>query len=84
MVQVVNSEPKLIFSFTRTKGDHRILAMFNYSDQKRSLTMTDGPFVNGWQDFASGQLLTLTASRTADLPAWGYQILVQPQTTTSP
>ncbi|MEM6575115.1 MAG: alpha-glucosidase C-terminal domain-containing protein, partial [Pseudomonadota bacterium] len=84
MVQVVNSEPQSIFSFTRTKGDHRLLAMFNFSDQKRSFTLTDGPFANDWQDFASGQLLTLTGSSTVDLPAWGYQILVQPQTTSSP
>ena len=79
MVPVVNSGHPHVFSFVRQRDGDRILALFNFSDEERTVTPTDGPFAGEWTDWRDATVrVTLSAGgetpATVTIPAWSHRI----------
>ncbi|WP_431258046.1 alpha-amylase family glycosyl hydrolase [Roseateles chitinivorans] len=76
MDPVRNDAPRQVLSFRRGEGAGRIVALFNFSAQARSVTI-EGPGVAGrYADFIGGQRVDLNAKPSIDLPAWGFRVFV--------
>jgi glycosidase len=77
MIQVTNSEPTAVFSFARVGEGNKVLALFNFSDQPRSVRLLEGPWPGTYRNFADSEETTLEADSRVAVPAWGYRVLVQ-------
>lgn len=79
MVEVRTSKPSRVLAFTRQSSlnDDAILMVANLSPQRRSVSLTDGPYTGPWTDFTTGDHITLTPGAAVDLTKWGYRALVR-------
>jgi glycosidase len=77
MTPVVNSSGGKVLSFVRTKGDDKVVSLFNMSDKEQSFTLSDGPFVGSYTDFANGATVKLAEESAVTLAPWSYQILAR-------
>jgi glycosidase len=75
MVPVVNSSGGKVLSFVRAKGDDKVVGLFNMSDKEQSFTLSDGPFVGSYTDFANGANVKLAEESKVTLAPWSYQVL---------
>jgi 1,4-alpha-glucan branching enzyme len=77
MIDVPNSAPADVLSFVRMDDRGKVLAVFNFSAQPRTVTFHDGPFEGAYRDAFTGAAATLARTSTLALPAWGYRVLVR-------
>lgn len=76
MVQVVNSEPGSVFSFVREKDGNRIFALFNFSSEKKSCKILDGPVQGTYRWWQGGEPTPLEIGQERSLEPWGFEIWV--------
>lgn len=77
MVRVPNSAEESVLSFVRSRDDDAVVAAFNFSPNKRSITFGDGPHLGTYGDAFTGERVVLDPSSTTTLPPWGYRVLVR-------
>jgi len=77
MVRIWNSAPDKVFSFVREDERDKVFAMMNFSPEEQPVQFTDGPFSGEYQDYFSGESLTVSDNTTLVLPPWGYRVLVR-------
>lgn len=75
MIRVVNDRPEKIFSFVRQKGDDHVLAVFNFSGEAQTVTLSDGPINGTFRDERDGSAVTLREGMTMTLAPWGFRLL---------
>lgn len=80
MVNVPNTDPDHVLTFTRERQDdggiERLFAAFNFSDQERTFTIQDAPHEGTYTDWQTGADVRLDATHEVTLPAWGWQVLL--------
>lgn len=77
MIQVVNSEPRSVFSFVRKKDRNRICAMFNFSGQEKQFQILDGPVQGAYRSWQGGGPITLDLGQERVLKPWAFEIWVE-------
>src|SRR3546814_9526384 len=75
MVQVVNSDPKAVFSFVRANADDGLLVALNLTGDAKTVRLLDGPYRGKYRDFFSGQTIKLADDASLHVDAWGYRVL---------
>lgn len=77
MILVPNSAPDKVLSFVRQNDKDKVFAVFNFSDEPRSITFKESLYHGEYTAFFGGKRATLDASFRLDLPAWGYEAYVR-------
>lgn len=74
MIQVPNNHMQEVLSFVRTNEQNKVFAVFNFSNQVRSIRFEETLFTDTYTEFGSGEKVTLNADTELELPAWGYKV----------
>jgi len=77
MIRVPNSNESAVLSFVRAQEDDVVLAVFNLSSEEQTVSFGDGPHHGAYTDAFSGESMTVGASTSLTLPAWGYRVLTR-------
>lgn len=75
MIPVKTSLPRQIFSFVRQKGKNKVLAIFNFSNQRQNMEITDDLAKGQYIDFETGNAVSIVKDIKIDLGAWKYKLL---------
>ena len=75
MHKVENSAPEQLLAWVRQEDGNKVLGLFNMSGKPVSATFSDGLPLGHYKDFATGEAVSIGASYTVELPAWGYRLL---------
>lgn len=63
-----------IFAFTREKNGNKIFAIFNYSNEKKTITIKDTQIEGSYKNFLNGNSIILSQPYQTSLEPWAYQI----------
>ena len=77
MTQVLNGSPTEIFSFVRANDTDKVFAVFNFSAVKQNVSFSGTLYHGDYQDFASGENLSLGAKDKLELEPWSYRVFIQ-------
>ncbi|MEJ2275634.1 MAG: alpha-amylase family glycosyl hydrolase [Woeseiaceae bacterium] len=77
MMRVFNSDPDHVFSFIRADENGAVLAVFNISPAARTVTITAGPAYGNFDDYFSGESVTIAGDTELALPPWGFRVFVR-------
>lgn len=77
MIHVPNDNPEKVFSFVRQNDTEKVFAVFNFSDQPRTVKFDEALFHGQYNDFTTGERVSLDADMSLSLPAWGYKVYVK-------
>lgn len=77
MIPVFNSAPQQVFSFVRMNEQDGVFAVFNFSAEARSVRFQDGPHHGEWQDFSSGEAVSLHESTVLEMPPWSWRVFLK-------
>ncbi len=72
----INNDPH-IYAFQRTKGTNTVIGILNFSDKPHKMKLTDTKFANTYQDYFTGENITLSASDSLALSPFQYLIFVK-------
>ena len=75
MIKVGNSVPTKVFSFVRSKGGNKVLALFNFSETSESVGFVDDLPVGEYVDFDSGERVSIAKDTLLKLTPWRYRLL---------
>ncbi len=79
MIEVTTDAPKRVFAFVRQDGSDKVFALFNFTDEARTVRLTS-PLGHGeYTDFEDGSAVSVNESSTMHFEAWGYRVLVAQQ-----
>ncbi|WP_375431879.1 alpha-amylase family glycosyl hydrolase [uncultured Friedmanniella sp.] len=76
MVPVPNDAPSQVLSFVRSDERYRVLALFNFSGSPVETALGEDLYPGHYRDFASSEVVQLTAGEPVVLAAWGWQVLI--------
>ncbi len=77
MVHVPNTAPEEVFSFVRAGESDKVFAVFNFSDETRSVSFEETLYKGDYQDFTSGKLVSPDETFELQLEPWAYRVFVQ-------
>ena len=76
MVQVKNDKNDHVLSFIRAKGDNKVLAMFNLSDDEQTVELQSDYAQGKYIDALNQKAITINKQQTLTLAAWQFSILI--------
>jgi glycosidase len=76
MVEVATSDRPHLLAFLREAGSSRVLALFNFSAQPRTLTFADAHAAGRWKDWNGDGTLAVAAGQSITLPPWSNRVLI--------
>lgn len=76
MVQVPNSGAGRVLSFVRQNERDKVFAVFNFSDEARTVTFSDHLHHGQYADYLGGGTAEFLGSSELTLEAWGYRVFV--------
>ena len=68
-----NSNPEIIFCFVRSKGDDKVLCLFNFSDKVQTFKLED-KFQDKFNTYI-GEKISVSTDIEYKLKPWGYSVL---------
>nr|CAA9249722.1 GH13 / GH13_38 / GH13_36 / GH13_17 / GH13_ 20 / GH13_30 / GH13_23 / GH13_16 / GH13_4 / GH13_2 [uncultured Armatimonadetes bacterium] len=74
--KVASGQDDRIYAFVRRRGRERVLVAVNLSDRAQTATLGDASLSGGYRDWFGGRDVTLGATPSLDLEAWGYRVYV--------
>ncbi|MGD9954922.1 MAG: alpha-amylase family glycosyl hydrolase [Candidatus Nanopelagicales bacterium] len=75
MIRVPTSDEQRVLSFVRQDAAARVLAVFNLSPDRVSVTFGVGPHHGAWTDVRTGALEMMEEPTSLDLGPWEFRIL---------
>ena len=72
MRRLFTGKDEQVFAYSRTKGDHSVVSVFNLSDQPQSIKLEGGE--GEYKDVFTGEAQALSNQEALELPAWGYRV----------
>jgi len=70
------SNPDQIFAFSRTKGNNKILVIFNLSDKPATFKLNDASLNGEATEYFTTKKTTISNANETKLNAWEYQVFV--------
>jgi glycosidase len=77
MVKVPNNAEAQVLSFVRQNEKDKVFAVFNFSNQKRTVTFKEKLHHGAYKDFNSGEEVSFSEESSMELPAWGWRVFVK-------
>ncbi len=75
MVKVETDKPEQLFAWVRQQGGNKVLGLFNMSGQPVTAKFTDALPAGVYDEFGTGDRVTVAEGDTVTLPAWGFRLL---------
>ena len=75
MIRVNNDSPQRVLSFVRANTSDKVLALFNFSAEPRSVRLRESLGYGQYRDVFAARSVTIDADTAIDLPPWGYAVL---------
>lgn len=69
------SQPEKVLAFTRQKGENKLLALFNFSAQEQTFTISLPEKVSG-KDYFTEEDIALSNNQNIQLAAWEYRVFI--------
>lgn len=76
-IRLHTSSDRQIFAFIREKGDDKIIAIFNFSDQSKTFKIKSKIFEGEYLNPLTDKVLSLSFKNVFNLDKWDYLILVK-------
>lgn len=76
MINVINTAPQQVFSFTRANAQDKVFVVANLSPKAVQVGFTDGPYNGTYTEHFSGEQVSIDAQTRVAIPAWGYRVYV--------
>ncbi len=73
---ILETSSEKAFAFSRNKGNNHLVAIFNFSPDEATITVS-GLTTGEFSDYFSAEKMTIENQASIILPAWGYKILIQ-------
>jgi copper(I)-binding protein len=77
MIKVPNNNESKVFSFVRQNEDDKIFAVFNFSDESKTVEFKEPLYHGKYSRFKNNEDIILDTNSTLELKPWEYQIYVQ-------
>ena len=77
MIRVLNNSPKKVFSFVRKNEQDKVFAVFNFSDQRQTVTFPERLPYGKYTDYFSGDSVEISESTHLELKPWDYRVYVK-------
>lgn len=65
----------LVYNFIREKDGDRVVALFNFSPEAQTFTVTAPQLAGAFRDVFSGDRVTFSEQETFSLKGWGYRVV---------
>jgi glycosidase len=78
MVKVPNNYESKVFSFVRQNEQDKVFAVFNFSDEAKTVEFKESLYHDTYQQFSNDEEVTMDAGSTLDLKPWDFQIFIKP------
>jgi len=79
MIPVPNDHPAQVLSFIRQDDGHKVMAVFNLSPAAVQTAFSDELFIGDYEEFFTGEQVSLTHQGLLDLEPWAYRVLIAPR-----
>lgn len=77
MVKVPNNAESEVFSFVRQNEKDKVFAVFNFSDEKKTVEFKESLYYGKYKDFISNELVELNVNTKLEMEPWGYKVYVK-------
>ncbi|WP_081990232.1 alpha-amylase family glycosyl hydrolase [Psychroserpens sp. Hel_I_66] len=77
MIKIPNNFESEVLSFVRQNENDKVFAVFNFSNEKKSVEFKESLFFGDYKDFETNESVTLDNTSKMDLEPWDYKILVK-------
>lgn len=75
MHKVESDKPEQLLAWVRETDGNKVLGLFNMSGQPVTATFADALPAGIYDEFMSGERVTIAAGDSVTLPAWGFRLL---------
>ena len=73
----IKSDNLFVYAFTRENDGGKILAVFNFSKQKQTVTLKNEVLAGTYIDWLSGDEISLETSHEFNFEPWGFVLYVK-------
>ena len=77
MVRIFNDKMDQVISFSRTKGDDKVINITNYSDKAVTVKLNSGNQKGDYTELFSGAKVSLKGDDFFEMKPWEYKVLVK-------
>jgi len=77
MIRVPNSSEESVLSFFREDGQGKVFAVFNFSDEWKSVEFTESLQYGEYINFFSDEAVEFDESSTLEIEPWDYRVFVK-------
>ncbi|MGB5288868.1 MAG: alpha-amylase family glycosyl hydrolase [Ignavibacteriaceae bacterium] len=77
IIFITSSNKENIFSFSRTSGEDKVLAIFNLSSQQIDLELTGETLQGSYKNLFTGKLESFTPKESFKLKPWEYKVYIK-------
>ena len=74
MIRITNDSPQRVLSFVRTNDTDKVLAIFNFSDEARTVRLKEKLAHGEYTEFFSRGKQTIGEDTSIELAPWGYAV----------
>lgn len=74
MIRITNDSPQRVLSFVRGNDTDKVLALFNFSAEHRTVRLREALAHGDYTEFFTGEARTLNAESSIELAPWGYAV----------
>lgn len=78
MIKVPNNDESKIFSFVRQNENDKVFAVFNFSNELKTVNFKEHLYHGKYMTFNTNMELTLEENSSLELQPWDYQIFIKP------
>jgi glycosidase len=78
MIKVPNNDESKIFSFVRENEKDKVFAVFNFSDENKTVKFKESLYHGQYLSFGNDETVTLDENSVLELQPWAYKIYVKP------
>lgn len=78
MVKVRNKYESEVFSFVRQNEQDKVLAVFNFSDEAKTVEFKENLYYDTYQQFINDKEVSMVANLILDLKPCAFQIFIKP------
>lgn len=77
MIRIFSDKQDQVISFSRTKGNNKVIPIINYSDKPVAVTLKSNHQKGTYTELFSGKIITLKGDDVFSLKPWEYLVLTQ-------
>ncbi|WMI70281.1 alpha-amylase family glycosyl hydrolase [Mangrovimonas sp. YM274] len=77
MIKVPNNAESEVFSFVRQNDKDKVFAVFNFSENKRTVEFKESLYHGNYKDFISNEPVELNKNTKIEMAPWAFKVFVK-------